>query len=562
MTKKIVSLFTLVSFCVFSFSCTTSIREVRKIPVAAEQIKGQIVAYGLQTKAGKYIEFLDENPGILSQNVIKGYKKETELIEKDQIKEIIEYEDSIYIIKTNDGRQYKGHLTDESKYVSHEYISVPLSDIDLVWIKRLVDVNKFSTGKTIALVAAVGAVGLLLISSINLKPRRIPRPSPTSGSSCPFVYSFDGNNYVFDAEPYGGAYTKGLQRTDWSGLEHLKEVDGMYTILVSNELEETQYTDELKLIVVDHPKEVKVAPDLSGRIHTVSDPVAPLFAYDGNGKDLLPYVKKNDKVFWVSDDKDMSLQNRDSLKEELIFEFPKPEGASKVKLFVNACTTLWGSEVGKRYLELYGGKIDDWYEEIDNFGPARSQLFKMNVREELFGLHIRVDTGKGWKSKGMILGGGPLASEDRIYSIDVSDVTGDTLRIKLTPPTAFWMINFMAVDYTEDLPISVTEVEAVEVVDHTGQDVSGLLAGTDNQYLAMPNIGDSAKIVFISPPKTAGMDRTIFVKANGYYNIHLQADGEPQYDLLNRIHTEPGFAVKQAYKEYVNWKKEIMKKIE
>lgn len=557
MTKKIISLFTLAAFCVFSFSCTTPIREVRKIPVAAEQIKGQIVAYGVQTRAGKYIEFMDEDPGVLKENSIKGYKKNTELIEKNQIRDIKKHVGSNYIIVTNDGRQYKGHLSSESKYVSNEYISIPLSDIDLVWIKRLVAVNKFSTGKTIALMVVAGAVGALLISAS--KPKR--RPMNTTTSSCPFVYSFDGTNYIFDAEPYGGAYTKGLQRTDWSGLEHLKEVDGKYSILVSNELEETQYTDELKLVVVDHPEEVKVAPDLSGRIHTVFDPVAPLFAYDGNGKDLLPYIEKNDRVFWVSDDKDMSLKNRDSLKEELIFEFPKPVGAGKVKLLVNACTTLWGSEAGKRYLELYGKGIDDWYEEIDNFGPARSQLFKMNVREELSGLQIRVDTGKDWKSKGMILGGGPLASEDRVYSIDVSDVTGDTLRIKLTPPRAFWMINYLAVDYTQDLPISVTEVEAVEAIDHTGQDVSGLLTGTDNQYLAMPNIGDSAKIVFISPPKTASMNRTIFLKANGYYNIHLQSVGEPQYELLNRIHTEPGFAIKKAYKEYVNWKKENMKKI-
>ena len=157
------------------------------------------------------------------------------------------------------------------------------------------------------MITTVGAIGILLVLIAQ------PKPKPPPTSSCPFIYSFDGDNYVFNAEPYGGAYTQGLQRTDWCGLENLKEVDGMYSILVSNELEETQY------------KEVKVAPDFSGEIHTVFDPTAPLVAYDRNGKDLLPYVEKNDKVFWVSQDKDTSPQNRGSLKEELIFEFPKPE---------------------------------------------------------------------------------------------------------------------------------------------------------------------------------------------------------------------------------------------
>ena len=538
----------------FSFSCYKTTSEIRKVPVAAEIIERQIV-YGVQTKAGKYIEFSDEDPGYRSQNVIKGYKKDTESIEKNQIQDIKKQYDSSYIIITHDGKQYKGQITDESKYVCQEFISVPLSDIDLVWIRKIVEKKGFDSGKTILMITTVGAIGILLVLIAQ------PKPKPPPTSSCPFIYSFDGDNYVFNAEPYGGAYTQGLQRTDWCGLENLKEVDGMYSILVSNELEETQYTDELKLVVVDHPKEVKVAPDFSGEIHTVFDPTAPLFAYDRNGKDLLPYVEKNDKVFWVSQDKDTSPQNRGSLKEELIFEFPKPEGASKAKLLVNACTTLWGSEAGKKYLELYGEKIGDWYEDINNFGPAFSQLTKMNVREELFGLHIRVDTENGWKTKGMIHGGGPLASEDKVYSLDVSDVTGDNLRIKLTPPSSFWMINFVAVDYTKDLPISVTEMEAIEVIDHTGQDVGGLLTKADNQYLIMSNIGDSAKLVFISPPYISGMDRTLFVKASGYYNIHLQADGEPQYELLNRIHAEPGFAVKHACKEYSKWKRESMEKI-
>ena len=554
MTKKIVSLFTLIAFCLFSFSCMTTTSEVRKVPMVAATAEGTMDVYGIQTKEGKYIEFSDNDPGYLSQNVIKGYRKDSNLIGKDQIREIIEHEDPIYIIKTHDGKQYKGHLTDESKYECQEYISVPLSDVDLVWIKKYFEVEEVDSRSTIIVTLVVAA--LVVSAALSQSPRR-----SSSGSSCPFIYAFDGDNYVFNAEPYGGAFTQGLQRTDWCGLENLNEVDGMYSILVSNELEETQYTDELKLVVVDHPKEVKVAPDLSGGIHTVFDSITPLFAYDGNGKDILPYVEKNDKVFWVSQDKDTSPQNSGSIKEELIFEFPKPKGASKAKLVVNASTTMWGSEAGKIYLDLYGEKIGDWYEDIDNYGPALSLLTKMNIREELFGLHIRVATDNGWKTKGVIFGGGPLASEDKIYSIDVSDVTGDNLRIKLTPPTAFWMINFMAVDYSDDLPISVTEVVAIEAVGHTGQDVSWLLSRTDNQYLVMPNIGDYAKLVFISPPQIPNMDRTHFLKASGYYNMHLQGDGVPQYDLLNRIHTEPGFAVKFAYEEYFKRKKERTEKI-
>ena len=66
--------------------------------------------------------------------------------------------------------------------------------------------------------------------------------------SCPFVYSYDGENYIFDAEPLGGAISEGLKKTDYSRLEHLKGVEGKYHLFLRNELEETQYTDAIKLL--------------------------------------------------------------------------------------------------------------------------------------------------------------------------------------------------------------------------------------------------------------------------------------------------------------------------
>ncbi len=67
--------------------------------------------------------------------------------------------------------------------------------------------------------------------------------------SCPFVYSFDGEEYVLDSEPCGVAVSEGLKRPDWVELSSLKEVDGKSRVLLTNELGETQYTDELNRLV-------------------------------------------------------------------------------------------------------------------------------------------------------------------------------------------------------------------------------------------------------------------------------------------------------------------------
>jgi len=382
-------------------------------------------------------------------------------------------------------------------------------------------------------------------------------PEPPPSECCPFIFSFDGENYVFDAEPYGAAICQTLKRTEWCGLEHAKEINGHYKILIANELDETQYTDEVKLIVVDHPKGTQVAPNASGKIHSCSNPLPLIRAADGEGNDILPLVCGKDDKFWETQVEKKNPDKKEDLKDELIFELPKPKDAKKAKLFVNACTSLWGSQIAKQFLELHGSKIDEWYNEVNNFGPAYQQIMNWFFNEELYLLRIQVKTEKGWKSRGTIFGGGPFISEDKAYVIDIGDVTEETLKIKITPPATFWRINSLSVDYTEDLDLQIYEMRVLEALDNRGRDVKEILANSDNNYLIMTNKGDKAEVIFPAPPKKEGGERSVILKATGYYNIHLKAQGEPQNELLKKFYSEPGFTIRFALQEYLKSREAI-----
>lgn len=451
------------------------------------------------------------------------------------------------IIILKDGTElelYKAFI-EEEKVIGHTKDKAK-KEIDFSLIQS-VRIEKFNT-HYIYLYSGVAIVAALLALGVATAPE------PPPAESCPFVYSFDGENYVFDAEPYGGAICQGLKRTEWCGLEYVKEVNGQYRIVIANELDETQYTDEVKIVVVDHLKGTRVAPDVSGKIHSISSPNIPIRAVDGEGNNLMPIVSKKDGKFWQTRVEEKNPNRKEDLKDELIFEFPKPSDAKKAKLLVNACTSLWGSQVAKRFLEFHGNKIAEWYNEVNNFGPAYQQIMNWYFNEELYLLKIRVETEKGWKPKGTIFGGGPFISEDKAYIIDVSDVPGNTLKIKITPPATFWMIDYLSVDYTEDLDLKVTEIDAIKAFDNTGRDVREILANNDNNYLIMPNTGDKVELFFQSPPKIDGMDRSVILKASGYYDIHLKARGEPQLDMIEKIHYEPGFTIQYAIKEYLKSK--------
>ena len=385
-------------------------------------------------------------------------------------------------------------------------------------------------------------------------------PEPPPSESCPFIYSFNGDSFIFDAEPYGAAICQSLKRAEWCGLEHMREIKGQYKLMIANELDETQYTDEVSLLVVDHPKGTVVAPDASGRIHSLSQLYAPKQAIVGKGKDINPLLSNRDGIFWQTCVDNKHPDRKEDLRDEIILEFPKPTGAKKVKLFVNACTSLWGSQVAKQFLELHGSQIDQWYDDVNNFGPAYQQIMNWFFNEELYLLRIWVETKNGWKNRGMIYGGGPFISEDKVYLIDIKDVEGDTLKIKLMPPATFWIIDSIEVDYTENQNLKIHELSVLNAFDKKGLDVREKLIALDDNYLIMPNKGDQVEVTYMAPPKEEGWERSIILKAVGYYDIHLQKDSQPQYDVLEKFHSEPGFTIKFALKEYLKARKNILTK--
>src|SRR5258708_38331121 len=80
----------------------------------------------------------------------------------------------------------------------------------------------------------------------------------------------------------------------------LKPRDGRYALQVTEELWETAYLDQLRLLAVDHPDSVEVfvderfppaAPGL--RLYQVLHPRPPLSAVDGHGTDVLDALREH-----------------------------------------------------------------------------------------------------------------------------------------------------------------------------------------------------------------------------------------------------------------------------
>jgi hypothetical protein len=460
--------------------------------------------------------------------------------------------------------RYRGKVYPESRVVAEsgeyywvvsteeaqagERVRVPFSEIDSAVVRgKHVDPLRTlgGVGLAVAVLAGVAAV----VVGISLASWDSGGSSGEYGSSCPFIYSYDGQRYVFDAEPFGGAICRGLARTEWCRLEHAAVVDGRYRLRMTNELDETQFTDETTLIVVDHPRGSVVAPDLSGRMHTFADPQPPQRATDREGRDARDLFAASDDRPWETLPSAVLASTDAESKEELTLEFAKPRNARQAKLLVNARTTLWGSRMVRHYLSLQGRRLPLFYRAVNRGGHRAESLLAWAARDELFQLEVRVETAQGWATRAIAAGGNPFAPEERAYALDVSDAPGDTLRLRLTPAATFWAIDRVAVEYGEDAPVVVREVPAMSAADTQGRDVRSALRRTDRRYLRIDEGGLAADLEFAAPPLDPALDRTVFVKAGGYYEVHVQAEGPPQKKVLARF-DEPGFPIRLAIEEY------------
>lgn len=139
--------------------------------------------------------------------------------------------------------------------------------------------------------------------------------------SCAFVYTWDGTRFRFVTDamwrsalgmPLGlmgstSAFAPAGASQEYVRIsgDALRPRDGRYVIQLTEELWETAYADEVKLVAVDHPDSVDVFVDerfvppgpVRLSLFQVARRDLPRSAVDARGNDVLPALRANDDVF-------------------------------------------------------------------------------------------------------------------------------------------------------------------------------------------------------------------------------------------------------------------------
>ncbi len=159
----------------------------------------------------------------------------------------------------------------------------------------------------------------ILQSELSVKPSATNpfEELDRKGTSCPILYAWNGSRYEFVTDFLGGCAIGAREPGDtWSYPDsdeyirvtgdQLKERDGVYSILMNNQLEEVIYFDAVKLLAVDHPAEVEIYPNerlMPGppypdyKIYATRNARPPVKAFDDKGADILQLIKDVDRRY-------------------------------------------------------------------------------------------------------------------------------------------------------------------------------------------------------------------------------------------------------------------------
>ncbi len=515
--KKPLKIFVWVTLTAFCASCTMyKVVEMDVKKVAAKGEKVKIVGVRTESEA---IEFLEEQPARVQDGDVVGLAVDTVIIDAENISEAVRIGKKARIV-TKDGDRFEvlsaRPLTNGFECAVLRPARIPLEDV------RRADVKKVDASDTFLANLALLALPIVLIFVLSGGASDDEEGGPDLSGIFDDVSLSDDtpgpkrsvNCLFLRDKTVRAADETEFWITQWAALGEIEPADGMYEIRLANGSDVPRGVDQVKLVVVDHPPGVGVAPDVKGAIRSISGPVAPSRAIAGADLDVAPLVGAKDGNYWTGSERAAATgadPGKPQTRSGLTLEFPRPAGADKAKLLVNATNTTWRTQFARQNLNL---------PKRDKSNPAKSPVLS---EDEYTKLPVKLATVRGWQTGQVIFGGCPLPAEDTVYPLDLTDVGGDTIKIFLYPPAGYWMIDRLALDFGPDESFEEAWIDANEAIDLNGEEVLAALAEQDGSTVLLEGREAFTVLRFAAPPLADGLVRTCFLRTVDCYEMPPRA---------------------------------------
>ena len=419
------------------------------------------------------------------------------------------------------------YTSDTTEVDTSAIYTFPLSDVKKIEVIEY-DKKKSTSHTVEAIVFSVVGAALVvaIIAAASYQP---PPPTTSTSGSCPYISTFDGENYNLQGEIYSASIYQSLQKDDYLPLQ-LKSVNGDYNIKISNDLPEIQHTDFADLLVADHDRNVTLLVNPDGRIFSISNPQSPEAATLNHHIDVKNELlhKDNNNCLFKDD-------SGARAAEDLFISFRNDSKSKKGKLILSGKTSAWMLYLFDEFTKGFGSSYDKWEKQQQKKSVADLEKW---INEQNIPLTISLKTADGWREIQKLKVVGPLMDRDMAIPIDLPG--NGLVELKISGGYLFWELDYAAMDYTPDAAFTLHTIKPYEAIDEKGANVLPVIAEPDKQYLIQPDNGNVTIVKYksISPPQE-GMIQTFFLHSSGYYTHIRHYNGSPKVAFLKSFE-QPG----------------------
>ena len=361
-------------------------------------------------------------------------------------------------------------------------------------------------------------------------------------SSCPYLYVWNGERFVFLTDFLGGGEMGHLDAPGTYNTpdpdeyvridgDLLKPRDGRYELRVTNELEEATFLDRVQLIAVAHPRGVEVYPNEGltipaprFKLHTTRDARPPLTAVDEHGHDVLARIAHVDRQYpddfplhqirGYAGEHTLTLKLDDTLKNPLLLLTGWTD-------YAWSSDNLAASQSGKS-LRLPELQVKDkqgrWKTVVENIGipVGRPQTIVVDLAGKFLSesREVRIVTNMRiyWDQILVARSGGNNAAQLTHLSPAIADLRWRGFSREYSPDGR----QPMTYDYKK---VSFTSPWKVMTGRYTREgDVRVLLTASDDMFV-ISRPGDELILSFAAgklPPLPTGWTRTFLLYADGF----------------------------------------------
>lgn len=433
------------------------------------------------------------------------------------------------------------YLKDNRTFEYNSKVDIPFDNVDKISFNEY-DKTKSTVTSILTGVSIVG--GVFLVAGLVALAMK---------SSCPFVYVKNDQGYAFTGELYPGTITPNMQHDDYLPLGAFKpNSDGVFEIKIANMLKEIDYTDYVHLMVLEADGADQILIDQEGKAHTISQLQTPqLVMQSGERVSSDPIMEKGD----LKDFKFDGVGSSDSPSREMIFQFEKPADVTNGKLVLTVKNSPWLDYIYGKFNEKFGNYYNEFQKKQQNEPYDKIERW---LNDQHIPLAVSVKTLNGWELVENLGTVGPLATRDLVVPIPLEGVSTNTVELKLETGFMFWELDYLAMDFSEDLPVKTKTIQPNKAITNYGENVTKLLGTQDEVYLKQENIGDEVQVFFNVENKSE--NQTFYLKSRGYYNYIRDYKGTPDFGELKRFREKEAFTKfsEEFYFQFLNYKSDIV----